>query len=508
MKIFSALLFLSPLLVLATVTAEEAVTYHRDIAPIVYANCTSCHREGENTPFPLTSYEEVSRKAQTIRLVTQDRYMPPWHANEEATAFLDVRRLTPAQITLIDRWVAAGKPEGNPADAPVAPVFTPGWQLGEPDLIVKMALPYDVPADGPDIYRNFVLPLDLPADRWVKAVELRPSARSVVHHSLFFLDSSGTARKLDGKDGKPGFKGMSFRQSGSLGAYVPGVSPRMLPGDLARPLPKGSDLVLSTHFHPSGKVESEQTTVGIYLTDQPPSRKLEELQVPPDFGRNAGIDIPAGEANFTIKKNFTLPVAVETYSVSGHAHYLCTTMKMTATSPEGESRILLDIPDWNLDWQDTYYFAEPLILAAGTVIESVITYDNSTGNPENPHTPPKRVKWGLESTDEMGSITLVGVALDAADDRQLHLSSKAQQTQLIARLGQELNKSGVLERLPEILKKLDRNQDNSLQESELPERMRAALLLQLDKDGDKTLNPSELGSLKDWLIQLKAGSEA
>jgi len=505
MKTILSFFLLVPLLATA---ADESATYHRDIAPIVYANCTVCHREGEAAPFPLTSYEEVSRKAGTIRRVVNDRYMPPWHANDEVTAFLDVRRLTPEQITLIDRWVAAGKPEGNPADAPAMPTFTQGWQLGEPDLIVKMATPFEVPAEGPDIYRNFVLPLDLPADKWVKAIELRPSARSVVHHSLYFLDDSGTARQLDGKDGKPGFNGMSFRQSGSLGGYVPGVSPRKLPADLARPLPKGSDLVLSTHFHPSGKAELEQTTVGIYLSDTPPSRKLEELQVPPGFGRSAGIDIPAGEKNFTIRDSFKLPVDVEAYSVSGHAHYLCTTMKMTATYPDGETRILLDIPDWDLDWQDTYFFAEPLILPAGTVVDSVITYDNSTGNPENPHTPPKRVKWGRESTDEMGSITLVAVALDAADDQRLNLSTKAQRAKIFAQLGQELKSTGVLERLPAIVKKLDSNGDGSLQESEIPERMRAALILRLDEDGDKTLNPSEIESLKDWLANLKAAREA
>ena len=487
---------------------DEAVTYHRDIAPIIYQNCTGCHRDGESAPFPLTNFAEVSRKALTINEVVGDRYMPPWHANTEVTQFRDVRRLTPGQISLIDRWVTAGKPEGNPSEAPAPPAFTPGWQLGKPDLVIKMAAPYAVPADGPDIYRNFVLPLDLPEDKWVKAIELRPSARSVVHHSLYFLDDSGTARKLDGKDGKPGFNGMSFRQSGALGGYVPGVSPRKLPEDLARPLPKGSDLVLSTHFHPSGKAEMEQTTVGIYLTDTAPSRKLEELQVPPGFGRSAGIDIPPGEANFTIKDSYKLPVDVEAFSVSGHAHYICETMKMTATHPDGTTEVLLDIPDWDMDWQDTYFFAEPVVLRAGTVVESVITYNNSVGNPENPFNPPQRIKWGRESTDEMGSITLVGVALDASDDQRLNLSNKAQRVKIFAQLGKELRNTGVLERLPAIVKSLDSNGDGSLQESELPQRMRAALLMKLDEDGDKSLNPSEIESLKDWIESMKADQGA
>lgn len=500
-------LFLVPLLAHSDLRSEE-ITYHKDVAPIIYANCTSCHREGESAPFPLSSYAEVSRKARTIGLAVEDRYMPPWHANIEVTKFSDVRRLSDEEIVTIQQWIAAGKPEGSEADAPPMPEFPDGWQLGEPDLIVTMAGAYDVPADGPDIYRNFVLPLDLAEDKWVKAIELRPSARAVVHHSLFFLDDSGTARKLDGKDGKAGFTGMSFRKSGSLGGYVPGVSPRKLPGDLARPLPKGSDLILSTHFHPSGKRETEQTTVGIYFADAPPSRRIQEVQVPPGFGRSAGIDIPAGESDFRIEDTFTLPVDVEAVSVSGHAHYICETMKMTATHPDGTEEILLEILDWDLDWQDTYYFAEPQILPAGTVLKTEISYDNSANNPDNPHHPPQRVKWGRESTDEMGSITLIAVPVDSSDYTSLSRSSKRNQAKIFAELGQELVRTRVLERLPAIIKGLDKNGDGNLQESELPARMRGALLLRLDEDKNKELNPSEIQILKDWLEALKESRRA
>ncbi len=491
-----------------TAAAVSPVTYHQDIAPIIYANCTSCHRDGESAPFPLSNFEEVSRKARTIRRVVNDRYMPPWHANSEATHFLDVRRLDDEQIALIDRWVEEGKLEGDASDSPELPQFSQGWQLGEPDLVLKMAESYEVPAEGPDIYRNFVLPIELPEDKWVKAVELRPSARSVLHHSLFFLDDSGTARKLDGKDGQPGFKGMSFRKSGSLGGYVPGVSPRKLPGDLARPLPQGSDLVLSTHFHPSGKTESEQTTVGIYFAESPPSRKLEELQVPPGFGRGKGIDIPPGESNYTIDDSFTLPVDVEPISIGGHAHYICTTMRMTATLPSGEERVLLDIEDWDLDWQDTYYFANPDILPKGTVLKSVITYDNSDQNPENPFSPPQRIKWGRESTDEMGSITLIGVPVEASDYEKLSRANKIERVKIFAQLANELRNAKVLDRLPTVVRSLDKNGDSTLQSDELPVRLRGALLLRFDGDGDKALDSSEIASLRDWLESLSASRDA
>lgn len=501
MKQTLLIVLLSPLLA----TGEEpGVTYHRDIAPIIYANCTGCHRPGESGPFPLTNFAEVSRRAKTISRVANDRYMPPWHANTELTKFLDVRQLDPAEIAKIDQWIAAGKPEGKAEDAPPYPAFTEGWQLGEPDLILKMPEAFPVPAEGRDIYRNFVLPVDLPEDKWVKAIELRPSARSVVHHSLYFLDETGTARKLDGKDGKPGFSSMAFRMSSSLGGFVPGVTAKKLPGDLARSLPKGSDLILSTHFHPSGKAESEQTTVGIYFADAAPAKNLEELQLPPGFGRTAGIDIPPGEKNYRIEDSSTLPVDVEAWFVSGHAHYLATTMRLTATLPDGHVKTLLDIPDWDMDWQDTYYFAEPIILPAGTVVKSVITYDNSSDNPNNPTNPPVRVKWGRESTDEMGSITLSGVALNLEDATRLDLSTKANRARLFSQLGRELRDTGVLERLPAIIHSLDANGDGLLQESELPPRMRVALLMRLDDDGNKALDSSELETLREWLTSLKS----
>ncbi len=501
-------LLLPALFLPSLLLAETPVTYHQDIAPIIYANCTSCHRDGESAPFPLTNFTEVSKKARTVQRVVENHYMPPWHADPEKTHFQDVRRLDPPEIELISRWVEEGKLEGDPDTAPEPPSFPSGWRLGEPDLVLTMNAAYEVPAEGPDIYRNFVLPIDLPEDKWVKAVELRPSARSVVHHSLYFLDDSGTARKLDGKDGKPGFRGMSFRKSGSLGGYVPGVNARKLPGDLARPLPKGSDLVLSTHFHPSGKAESEQTTVGIYFAETPPSRQLVEIQVPPGFGRGMGIDIPAGETDYTIKDEFKIPVDVEAISVGGHAHYICETMLMTATFPDGTSRVLLDIPDWDLDWQDTYYFADKIILPAGTVVKSVITYDNSADNSDNPFSPPQQVKWGRESTDEMGSITLIAVPVVADEFTKLSRAKKIDQAKIFAQLGKELQSAKVLGRLSTIIQSLDKNADGSLQESELPPRMKSALLLRLDSDGDKSLNPSEIKVLQDWLESLQAAREA
>ena len=328
------ILFLGLSVGVAAAGSGEEITFNEHIAPLVHENCSSCHRPGESAPFPLLTHADLSKRARTINRVVKNRYMPPWHADSETSArFQDVRTLSADQISLFQQWIDGGKPEGAPEKAPVPPDFPDGWQLGEPDLVISMAKGFEVPADGPDIYRNFVIPLELPEDKWIKAIELRPSARQVVHHSLYFLDDSGTARKQDGRDGKPGFVGMAFRRSGSLGGYVPGSTPKKLPGDLALPLPKGSDFILSTHFHPSGKTEIEKTTVGLFFADQPPSRRIRNLQLPPGFGRTAGIDVAAGQKDFKIEDTFNIPVDVEAIKVSGHAHYICSKMTMKANFP-------------------------------------------------------------------------------------------------------------------------------------------------------------------------------
>ncbi len=497
------------------VRADDEVTFYRDIAPIVYENCVSCHRAGEATPFPLTNFHEVSRRARTINKVVHDRYMPPWHANSEVTDFLNVRRLDDSQIDLIDRWIAGGKIEGNVKDDPPLPPFTDGWQLGEPDLILTMGEAFPVPAEGPDIYRNFVLPLALDDLKWVKAIELRPSARKVVHHSLFFFDTTGAARKLDGQDGKPGYSGMVLGKGGGfLGNYVPGATPRLLPGDLARLLPKGADVILSTHFHPSGKAELEKSQIGIYFTDKAPQHKLRDLQVPPAFGAKAGIDIPAGESHYLVEASYTLPDDADAHFITGHAHYLCKNMSMVATLPSGERKILLEIPDWDINWQDTYYFSKPIFLPRGTVLHARIHYDNSAENPKNPNNPPIRVKWGRESTDEMGSVILsltkasrpetkeegsTATMTTAADIPALF--SEEQSLSSHPRIEQIIN--SVLRNPKSVFQELDTNKDARLQESEIPAPLRSALLSKFDNDGNGELDQQELHTIREWMLSQK-----
>jgi len=422
-----------------------AVTFSEHVAPIVFAKCAPCHRPGEATPFTLLGYEDVQRRGRFIASVTESRYMPPWHADSEMGEFRNDRRLTDSEIRTIREWVAAGMPEGDPALTPPPPQFTPGWQLGEPDLVVRMNARFRIPEDGPDLFRNFAIPLGIDEDRWVRAVEFRPSGNAS-HHALFFLDGTGQAVRLDADDPAPGFNGMNFLDTGNdlpgnrgrggllqrllgrggrgrgvgaaisaLGGWAVGGSPAGLPEGTARPLPAGSDLVLQMHFHPTGKPETEQATVGLYFADGPPERSLTALQLPPLFGAFAGIDIPAGAGRFVIGDSFTLPVDMEVIGGGAHAHYLSTDMRMTATLPDGTVRDLLTIPDWDFNWQERYYFEEPILLPEGTRLDVEIAYDNTSGNPGNPFDPPRRVTFGRESTDEMGSMTIELLAVRERD---------------------------------------------------------------------------------------------
>jgi hypothetical protein len=425
------------------------ITFSKDIAPIVFQKCASCHRPGEAAPFVLQQYADVKKRGELIAHVIEQRIMPPWKAAKGDVEFRGDRRMSDEEIEMLKGWINNGMPEGNPKDLPPLPEYTPGWSLGEPDLIVTMKEAYQVPADGPDIYRNFVIPLGLETDRWVTAIDFRPSARSVVHHSLFFFEATGRARKLDEDDPEPGFSGgmgainrlrggrpgadnqgerggsraiggrlnnLTDEASdkappfGALGGWAVGAQPRFLPEGLAYHLPVGADLILSTHFHPSGKPEEEASNVGIYFAKGPTTRRFTGIQLPPLFGALKDIDIPAGTKEYVIEDSFELPIDVEAFGITAHAHCLGKTFASTATLPSGETKTLLSIPDWDFSWQEQYQFANYVFLPKGTRLHSRITYDNTVDNPRNPRNPPVRVRFGEETTDEMGSMTLMVVA--------------------------------------------------------------------------------------------------
>jgi hypothetical protein len=408
---------------IAAIPAASPVTFSESIAPILYANCVTCHRPGEAAPFPLISYEDARQRATLIAKVTGARYMPPWRAAHGFGEFADERRLSDAQIATIAEWVKLGAPEGNRSKLPPLPTFPEGWHLGTPDLVLQMPASFDVPAGGPDVYRNFVVPTHLAQDKWVRAIEFRPAARKAVHHVLFAYDAGGAAAKLDGRDGKPGFGGMGSvgvaggpGQSGPLGGWAVGATPAFLPDGVALPLPRNADVILQMHFHPTGKPEQERATVGLYFTDKVPERRLWSVQIPALFGFGAGIDIPAGETNYVLQDSVTLPADMKAIYVGAHAHYIAKEMKATATLPDGTTQPMLWIQDWDFNWQDRYFYKSPVVLPKGTRIDVRLVYDNSADNPRNPSDTPRRVLWGEQSFDEMGSVIFAMQALRAEDE--------------------------------------------------------------------------------------------
>ena len=419
----------------ATAVSPDAPTFASDIAPVIYANCMTCHRPGQAAPFSLITYDDVKKHGKTIVNVTGRRYMPPWHASraDGFPEFRDERHLADADISTLKRWVDLGMPIGNLADAPKPPTFPEGWALGQPDLILTLSQAIDVPAEGPDLFRNVVLPVDLPDDRWITAVDFEPSARKVLHHALFFVGPASTIVRDDdvlpgvslGLRGGGARPGGADQAVGGIGGWVPGMTPRFFPDGIAQPLLKHSNLIAQLHLHPSGKPEHEQGQLGLYFAKARPAKSLASVQVPPAFGFAMGIDIPAGEARYVIKDSFVLPVEVEAYGARGHAHYLSREMKMTATLPDGSTRGLLWIKDWDFGWQDSYFYKAPFRLPKGTTIDVEIIYDNSDANPRNPNAPPKRVTWGRESFDEMGSMSLL-VAAPSGPDAETLRTAQAQ----------------------------------------------------------------------------------
>lgn len=490
----------------AVEAADAPITFARDIAPVIHQKCTMCHREGQPGPFQLLTFEDVRDRAETIQAVVHDKYMPPWKPVNEDVEYANDRRLTDKEQKSLSDWIAAGTPAGD-LEAIELPQFPSDWSLGQPDLVLKMTGRFEVPASGRDIYRSFVFPAALREDKWVKAIELRPTARGAVHHALFFIDTSGQARLQDGKDGQPGITGMSFlRPSGDrrsrnatrgLGGYVPGAMPNKLPGDLAMLLPKGGDIIMQTHFHPSGKTEWEQAELALYFADKPPSRQLTPIQLPPLFGRLAGLDVPPGKKDFELTETFTLPVDVEAIGIGGHAHYICREMEMKATLPNDDVIELLTIDDWDLDWQDNYQFKEPLFLPAGTRLDARLLYDNSAENPENPHSPPQRIRWGRESNDEMGSLTLQVVAVKNSDQKQLTQATRA----LLMNAGKKLatqatgkfrDRIGNQPLDGRFIKMLDKNADGMLQKSEVPARSRDRVFQFADRNNDDVIDQNEI----------------
>lgn len=349
-----------------------------------------------------------------IATVTSKRLMPPWKPEPGYGRFQNERKLSDRDIATIRRWAAAGAPEGDRGHLPPPPEFNEAWRLGEPDLVVRMTRPFPIPADGPDIYQCFVIPLPLDRNRYVRALEFQPLNRKVVHHALLFTDASGSARARDTGSGYPCFGVPGFLPTSALGGWSPGNRGITLPDDIALPVQKGADLVVQMHFHPTGKPETECSSIGFHFTGKAPTRRIMDVAL-----GSRRIDIPAGDASYKVTDHFTLPVNVHATGIIPHAHYVCREMRAWAVLPNGRKRWLIRIRDWDFNWQEQYRYAEPVALPEGTRLEMEFTYDNSAANPRNPNSPPKRVTWGPATTDEMAGLHVQVIPDDMSEAQEL-----------------------------------------------------------------------------------------
>ncbi len=420
MRSFVALLLALPAAMSAAATAP---TFNKDVAPILYANCATCHRPGEVAPFSLLTYQDASKRASLIAGAVAAHFMPPWKAEEGYGDFAGARRLTDAQIALINDWAKAGAPEGDPSAKPEPPKFANGWQGGEPDQVLTVPVKYSLPADGPDQYRCFVLPTGLDHDVYVDGIEFRPGNRLIVHHAIVYLDATGRARQMAAKstDGSyPCFGGPGFAPTGGLGGWAPGITPPPRNPELSLPLPKGTDVVIQIHYHLSGKPEVDQSSLGLSFSG-PPAKGRTSLML---FEHH--LDMAPGDSHYVAKASLTLPRDLQVAGLTPHAHYLCKDMKVTATLPDGSTKPLIWIKDWDFNWQNAYLYKKPIDLPKGTRIDMAFTYDNSESNPHNPAHPPVRIHWGEQTKDEMAVVFLNVILPTRADIPELQREVRVQ----------------------------------------------------------------------------------
>jgi tetratricopeptide (TPR) repeat protein len=348
-----------------------------------------------------------------MALLTKKRLMPPWKVEPGHGNFIGLDPLSESEIDVFQRWAAAGAPEGNRRDLPATLQWAAGWQLGIPDLVVSFPESYTLPASGPDVSRVFVIPLQVKTRRFVRGIEFMPG-NPAVHHANIRLDATPASRHLDDSDPGAGYDGVILRSAvypdGHFLGWTPGQAAPLLPKGLAWTLAPASDLVVQMHMVPSGRPEVIRPSIALYFTDDPPERTPVMMRL-----SNQRIDIPAGEARYEVTDSFVLPVDVEVQAVQPHAHYLAHEVRGLATLPDGSSKELIYIGDWDLRWQHVYRYVNPFPLPKGTRIEMRYIYDNSARNARNPTQPPVRVPWGQQSKEEMGDFWLQVLTKDARD---------------------------------------------------------------------------------------------
>ncbi len=366
---------------------EAGPNYSRDIAPILDRRCVGCHRAGQIGPFPLGSYREAAARAGAIAEAVEDRRMPPWHADPRYGRFANDARLLDPEREAIVRWARSGRPEGDPADL-APPIDRPdGWSIPRPDAVVAMPVPFAVPAEGVVDYQTFEVDPGFAEDRWVRAAEVRPGNRRVVHHCNVFLKAPGSRGDSDAQ---------GDLESACLAETTPGSPPLILPDGMAKRIPAGWRLVFVVHYEPIGTVQEDRTSIGLVFADPATVRK----EVATNLLFDPDLRIPPHAAAHRVERARRFDRDVLLLAMFPHMHLRGKSFRYDAIHPDGRIETLLDVPRYDFRWQNRYELARPIRLPAGTTLRCVAHFDNSTGNPDNPD-PEATVLAGRQSRDEM-----------------------------------------------------------------------------------------------------------
>jgi mono/diheme cytochrome c family protein len=387
-----------------------APTYAKDVAPILFKNCTGCHRPGEIGPMSLLTYADVRPYASSIREEVEAGHMPPWHAEAPAGTFRNDRRLSDADRATLARWVDAGAPRGDDKDMPPRPTYTEGWTIGEPDAVFELPRTFDVPASGTIEYQYFEVPTNFTEDKWIQAVEIRPDARAVVHHILVYArepEGSGpprpralVARRDQGTpEPPPPAPGSAPRQQRRLGSLIatmaPGWNATVFEPGTALQIRAGAVLTFQMHYTASGKAMTDRSSVGFVFADAPPSTEMRAGSF-----INGRFVIPAGDASHRVDAEVGFAEDVHVSGLFPHTHLRGIRWEYNLTYPDGRTEKILDVPAYDFNWQTYYMFAKPLAVPKGSKIVSSAWYDNSPKNPDNPD-PKVDVRWGDQTWEEM-----------------------------------------------------------------------------------------------------------
>jgi mono/diheme cytochrome c family protein len=408
--------------------SKPAPTFTKDIAPIFFDRCVSCHRDGNVAPMSLMTYSETRPWIKSIRERVVAHAMPPWTADPAYGHFLNDRELTQEQIDTIKTWVDTGAKEGSPEDLPPTPEFPKGWNIGQPDQIFEMAEEYTVPAEGVVDYQHFLVPTNFKEDRWIRAAEIRNVDSSVVHHVIVFIQPPATDRpkafgivpgaewRTDHRDKPAEIKGTKLNRE-RLGYFLtatgPGERGTVFPSGSGMRIPAGSNLIFQIHYTPKGKAVKDRAKVGLFYLKQPPENEIRTIGV-----QNGQFTIPAGEANHRVDSSVTFTEDARVWGLIPHMHLRGKSFEYRLITPDGKSRVILSVPKYDFNWQMVYSLAEPLVIPKGSRLECTAYFDNSKGNKYNPDFS-KDVKWGDQTWEEM----MIGFTTYSLDSQKIKPAS-------------------------------------------------------------------------------------